>query len=461
MFGSARLVRTYCLLGMAAVTAFIALSYWPGRINADSVHEISQSRAGRYTDQYAPILQAVWHLFIFHGLTPAVVLTGQVFILIFAMFLVLRLALGWVGATVFACLIALYPPVLGTVGLVGRDTWFAASTMLAFGLVAAAVRRSGRPRIVCLVLALVATWLSLASRQNAAAATVVVTIVGIALLRYAGRGPADSRGQWWRRAGASTALAVAVTLLCMGSQWVVKQALPVTANHPQAQLEIYDLAALSRADNRNYLPMEVLADRSMRTIRRLTSVDDIVSLILPGGPVKYPFDEREVSALSTAWRKRIEAEPFAYLRERTQLFLRQIGVTAPPQYSSQNDVKANTWGYRTTFPALNRFTNGYVTTFESDEHQEGGVLYRVWLYLVAAVAISVAMVRRRSWPAGVLAALALAPLTYEIGLYFGLMGSGYRYQYPGVAMMSVALVGGISLLVRQRRPAPVESAVAA
>ena len=198
----------------------------------------------------------------------------------------------------------------------------------------------------------------------------------------------------------------------------------------------------------------------MATIRRLTSADNIVSLILPGGPVEYPFNRREVTALNAAWIKRIKAEPVAYLRERTHLFLRQIGLTARPQFSSQNDVKANPWGYRTTFPGLNSFTNGYVTTFESSDHGKGGILYQVWLYLVAAIAMSIALLRRKTWPAGVLAALALAAVTYEIGLYFGLMGSGYRYQYPGVAMISVALVGGIGLLVRERRSAPVETAAA-
>lgn len=439
-----------CIAAMVGVTAFIALSYWPGRINSDTRHEIEQARSGSYTDQHAPILQAIWHLFFFHGLTTGAVLFGQIFTLVFGSFLILRLAFGPAVATLTACLIMLTPPVLGTVGLVGRDTWFTAATVLAFGLVAAAIRREGRARKVMLALSLVATWLALASRQNAAAATIVVTVLGIALLRYGGCDNTRPEPGAVRNAVATLALAVAITLVCMGSQWVLRKALSVQANHPEAQLQIYDLAALSRADHVNYFPASVLRDRTMRTLNQRANVDNMVPMIIPGGPIKYPFDAAEVAALNHAWKQRIEQEPVAYLRERTILMLRQLGITTPIQFASQNDITKNSWGYRTTFPSLNRFTTSYVQAFEN-KHGDGGVIYRVWVYLLAAIAIAVALIRRRSWSAALLAGLAIAPLTYEVGLFFGVMASGYRYQYPATTMIIIAVVGGVGLLIGDRR----------
>src|ERR1700757_1565863 len=74
-----RALAALILLGAVGLTA---IAFWPGRMGGDTLDEIAQAKAGTYTDQHAPILEALWHPFIVHGIGPGWVLTAQ--LLVFA-----------------------------------------------------------------------------------------------------------------------------------------------------------------------------------------------------------------------------------------------------------------------------------------------------------------------------------------------------------------------------------------
>ena len=440
--------RGVCGAAMAIVGAVIALGFWPGRMNADTLNQIDEARRGVYTDRHAPILQALWHSVFGIGVTPEVILMMQILLFIGGAFLVLRLGFGRKAATTCACLIALFPPVMGTIGLVGRDTWFAVLTVAGFGCVAAAAaRRTGRARNVLLVLSLVIVWFGLASRQNAAPAVVIIAALAIGLFRYQSKQTPKRSHFMFRRVLGAIALAVLFVVVSMASQWVINRALNVRHFNQIATTQMYDLAALSRADGRNYFPPSVLRDRSMTTLSLQSSVATIIPLIVPGGPVRYPVTSREAEALNRAWVDQVKGDPLDYLRERARLFLNQVGISRDVLVSYHLSIDGNPWGYRTTFPSLNRVTNDYLGAF-ANSNNDGGWIYSVWVYMLAAMVLSVLLVLRRTWSALIVGGLVFASLTYEIGLFFGLQGAAYRYQFPGVAMTVVAVVGGLPLLIR-------------
>jgi len=66
---------------------------------------------------------------------------------------------------------------------------------------------------------------------------------------------------------------------------------------------------------------------------------------------------------------------------------------------------------------------------------DGGIVHRVWIYLLLALAAAVVLLRRRA-PVVLrcVGALGLAALTYQIGLFFLAMGVQYRLENPSVVI---------------------------
>ncbi|MGI8412866.1 MAG: hypothetical protein ACR2LV_06895 [Solirubrobacteraceae bacterium] len=74
---------------------------------------------------------------------------------------------------------------------------------------------------------------------------------------------------------------------------------------------------------------------------------------------------------------------------------------------------------------------------------DGDALFDVWACLLVALGILIVQLRRRDWTSRILGAVALAAITYQVGLVFGLSGVLYRLEFPAVA--TTELVVGILL----------------
>jgi hypothetical protein len=416
-------------------------------MNADTLTEIAQVKAGSYTNQYTPILEALWHPFFNSGFGPGWILAGQLLVFAFGAFLVLRLVFSPLGAAVAVALVSLTPPVFGELGLVGRDTWFLALTVACFGCVARAFASSDRRRQAWTWGALLAAWLSLAARQNAAA-SIFVPLALLAGAWLVSRSPSLAQRQQ-ALAIRSIALGVIGTLVMMGSQLLLQRvALTVHNAHGMAQLYIYDLASLSRQDGRNYFPTSVLADRSMRPINT-TSTDYMTPLLFgPQAPIAYPIGAKVEAALKTVWTDRVPADPLGYMRERSALMLDEIGVTNDSIWAYHPVIDPNNFGYHTTFPWANDIATDYEKAFTSTANN-GDALFAPWPYLLACVAAAAML--SRSWRRLVLGGLALSALTYQVGLFFGLMGVNYRYEFPAVAIGQITIAVGLRTSWRRTR----------
>lgn len=448
-------VLPYALLTL--VIAAIVVAFWPGQMNADTLTEIAQVQWGLLSNQYSPILEWVWHPLYTIGFGPGWVLTAQVGLFVISAFALLRRWFSPLAAAGITALIALGPQAFGELGLVGRDAWFLSFYVACLACVARAQASEGRRRLAWLVGAVVAAWLTLAVRQNAAA--VVFLPLACLLAPPLARRISVRRLRHLTIAVAACVAGVAATLAMMGTQLAIDSRLSLHNANITAPLYLFDLASLSRRANHDYIPASVLHDRSMSTLRATSNVISINRMITgPGHPIPYPLTDQQVSALKHAWIHRVLADPVAYLAVRLQTAGAFLGLTQDSIWIYQPVIDPNIFGFHTSVGWANRIANDYEQAF-TDALNNGGALFAPWLYLLACLVIAVALLRTRSrsWAYAPVLVVALSPLTYQVGLLFGLMGSNYRYEFPCVVVAELAVALGLRLLwLRARSRSPRE-----
>jgi hypothetical protein len=174
-------------------------------------------------------------------------------------------------------------------------------------------------------------------------------------------------------------------------------------------------------------------------LRQRVSVSSIdAALSVP--PILIPFPVRPtlVDELRSSWLNAIQDHPGSYIDTRWDLWLAEIGWNGNVLWIQHPNVDPNPWGYRPTFPALEKRANEYVARFAASSDLSGGPLYKVWLYLLVDL-VGILYLRHPDPRRHVLGALALTAVMYEVTFLFGAMGNQYRYSFPAVA---VALVVG-------------------
>jgi hypothetical protein len=437
----------------------IALAFWPGRINIDTFGEIAEVATGKFSNRAAPLLLALWSPLWDLGVGTGGAFLIQVLTFVIGAYLVLRATFRPIGAAAVSGLVALSPPVFGNLGSLQRDTWFVALLLLTFGLVVRAAQRPWPARGWYLSFAVVAAWLTLATRQNAAAAAALacIAIVGLFLAHRretpaAGREP-DRASRWTGLMGA-VAGGIALTLALMGTQVLGSRAIGAENVHPEAPLYIYDLAAISKRERENLFPASLMPQRGIGPIDRTYDVDSMLNFVVSPPPhtigpqfsraVGFPNVTGPVAAsLRQSWWDAVTDHPGAYIGARWTLWLRQTGVTRNALSAYPPDTRGN-GGNPFGFPGINRRAMGYLEAFTNPEasfygHAGGDLLFTTWVYLLAClIAALVLLRRRRALPLVVVGVLALSALTYQVGLFVGALGTRFRFEYPCVVIGMLA-----------------------
>ena len=423
----------------------VSVCFYPGHMSGDSLSQIEQVREGDFTNQHAPLLTGLWSLFWPLGVRPGWVLVAQVATFVAGTYLLLRAFFSRRAAAALAAAIALSPPVFGMLGYLSRDTWFTALLLVTFGLVVRSARTQGRPAVLLLLAATVAAWMAVASRQNAIAA-IVVGCMAIAWQALAGRGP-------WprlRRAAAIAAGGVVLTVSLYGSQVVVTRLMDVENVHPEQYVYIYDLAMMSMEEGRNLFPPDVMARRDFAVIQQYFNIDSVNPfLFTQDPPVPVPLSASQVRSAQRAWKKELLGDPVDYLEGRWRLWLRQVSITRKPDFIYHPTIDDNQQGQRIKFPTLDEAASDYVEAFTDHPRSlDGGPLHTVWVYLGISAAAALVLLRRAIRPAQRLTGLlGLSAVTHQAGLFFGAMGTQYRFEFP---VVSVGLIAMLALLQRAR-----------
>ena len=438
------------LLLMAAV--FVSLSVWPGHMDADALNQIAEARSGQFLDWWAPILDWMWRLLFLLHLSPGFILLTSTTIFILSVFEILRCVLSrWaaVGATL---LITAFPPVLGFLCSLQRDTWFGALNLAAYALAIRCVRRPDANVKLLAGLSLAAIWFGMAARQNGFIA--LAPALGLDLYLLWSRRPA--RGSHARRfEGRARWLLVPATiatiLVFAASQYVLTyDVIGAARTYPQQELFYGDLAEMSVATHQDLEPRFIFPSHNLRALAAHTSPYTVLPLLVGSGhplvrapgAAHYPsfVNGREDTALEHDWLDAIRAHPGAYLSERWTLWAHLIGLTAPSYEPFHPGFDTNPWGYRASFAPLDRAVLSYLSKFESG-NLTGGPLFRVWPYLLIGVVVTADLVRRRRQAMlRIIGLMCGAALVYYLGYMVIAMGSGYRWAWPTVDVVVVAVV---------------------
>lgn len=453
----------------AAVLTLTAALIWacftPGHMGVDTLGEVAEVASGDFTNRHAPLLHALWRPFYELGAGPGVILFLQIATFLTGGYLVLRVALKRLPAAVVTAAIALSPPVLGMLGSLTRDTWFTALLLLSYGLVAWAANRGVLRRVGWLIVLALVVWVTLASRQNAAPALVpLAAVIAYGLVR--GESPVRRRLVDWasrRKLLAATVLGTAAVVCLMGTQLLAAKAIGVRDVNPEQYLYVYDLAAASEREHENLFPADVLPSQDLAVVEDNWRVDSMVFLVFGAPPpIAAPLEPRAMASLRDAWWQELSSDPLGYLETRTQLFSHLISIADKPIAVFLPDIEANDFGFEIWFPAANDVAIDYLSAFTSDYSDffvnrfDGGPLHLVWIYLLIAAACVFVLLRRGRSPAEVtVGALALSAFTVQVGLYFGVMGTEYRFEFPAVAAALFALPVAIAVW-RRRSPGPRE-----
>lgn len=429
-----------------ATALVVIVAFFPGRINIDSLLIIEQARSGKLTDFHAPLLQWLWHLVYGLGAGSGAVLIVQVSVCVAGIDSILRLVLGRIGAAVGTAVVTLSPIVFGQLALVARDTWYLAGLLILLGATAH-VLRTKRAYWPWVVIAVIGAWVALAARQNAAFA-VVVGLWPLALLVL-------TRRQFPSRPVKPVAAAFAISLVALvgllGAQRVHSSIVGVKKVQPDVPLYIYDLSAMSVRDHTDYFPASALTPAKARKLKQFFDPYEILHLsVVPGSPLENKiYNERYRQTrrhdLHQAWLTQIRHHPLSYLAARSRIFLRETSVTGrtvvvyyPVNYGSD---------YPTEFIRANDVSRDYMGLFHG-RAETGGVVFTVWLYLLFALIVVPVLLIRRTFTAWCIAAPAGAALAHQIGIFIGLQGIAYRFEYPAVALIAVTATACIGVWLK-------------
>lgn len=429
--------------------AVVLLCFWPGHMNADTITSIGDVATHHLGDRHAPLLEALWIPFWDLGFGPGWVLGAQVAAFVAGAYFILRTALSPVAAAVVAAVVAFSPPVFGLLGLIGRDSWFIGLLLLTFGLTCVAARTRGGRRRWLLLGALIAGWLALASRQNAAPAVVAAMIALVVVARSA-RG----RDAWTVKATWTTiGLGVLLTLVLGATQFAATAALDVRADHPTQYVYEYDLASISRQERQNLFPADVMPQRGIATIDRYWYPDNSLRYVTgPGHPVNPFLSDAQTHSLSRAWWTAVREHLGDYVQTRWDLFMRQIAVTRAAKQIYHPGIDRNPFGFAIRFHGPNQVARSYVESFATPTY-DGDLLFRVWCYLVMSAGVTWYFLRPASLTSirVCLGALAGSALLYQTGLALGATGVQYRFEYPAVVATIITAIVAIAFAVRDRR----------
>jgi hypothetical protein len=456
-----RAATTRALAGFVLLVpvVLVCVSFWPGHMNADTLTQIDGVRTGDVTDRHAWLLSELWRVVYPLGVNAGWILAGTIITVMAGSYLVLRAALGRIGAALGAAIVALLPQNFGSLGLIGRDIWFTALLVLAFGLLVRASQRTGRVQIALFAAALGVAVLAQASRQNAITA-MVVFFAAAAFFAYTRWGAGwrwaeRLRSTRWRRVGGYAVGGVLASVLVAGAFAIGRPAFGVQSQHPEQWLYIYDLAELSQREDRVLFSRSVFPAHDLAVLEQRSARDNVVPLVVPPDPpLVTPLPEAEFDRLSSDWREAVLDDPLEYLDVRWDLFMRQVAVTQPPTQIYHPVIDGSTLGYQIRFPDANNAAKDYVEAF-ADDNLNGNLLHATWLYLLLALGAAVVLLRSREPALNIVGLMAVAVLLYQLGLFLGATGVGLRLEDPARIMaLLAAIVAGSYLIGRRRARSP-------
>jgi hypothetical protein len=451
----------------------VSLTFWPGHMDADALSQIAQARSGHFLDWWAPIIDWLWRILFLLHMSPGFVLLASTIIFLLSVYELLRCVLGpWVAVAITLA-ITIYPPVLGFLGSLQRDTWFGGLSLAAYALIVRAYRSPTAHPLRLGLLSLVCVWIGMADRQNGFIVLAPAAILSVYLIQSALRHRrtyshlAPSRYRLFPKLTAVVG-GLLLVIAFAGSQWVITyHVIHARHTYPQQALFDEDLAMLSLRTDKVLLPPFLFPAQDLRALRQHSSPYSELPLVAgPDHPLvptaqAAPFPSyvsgSQEQVLQHDWLTAILDHPGAYLAARWTLWTHLIGWGVNAYEPYHNGFDGNPWGYRATYPTLDNAALRYLSYFTVAPN-EGGVLYHTWVYLGLCLLVSCDLLRRRRpTTIRVIGCLCASVFLYYCAFFFLAMGFGFRWGWlvvvstlVGVCVDLVDHGGRLALHVRRR-----------
>lgn len=435
--------NTSLLLVVAAFGCF-AISVWgmsPGWLTTDSLSHYVDAKQGVYRDMSPILLTWLWNKLLVFSDGPLPMLVLQLLAYWGGFYFLSEAARTRVGpAAPLILLCGFWPGIFEQVGFIWKDIIFGTMMLLAWSMLVAAYFQQRYLRTWEKVVLVAALIISVGVKQNGITA---VPFVFGAWFYLEGK----FRKSFIRISAAAVAATVAVTafsiVLTMPSK-IVRQ-----GNLIWQYTQIYDLLAISVAENTVFLPKHI-------TDQRTGQLSELRKYYWPGGMNSFFFhkggtlgstDPVEIDALRKAWLSAVIAYPKDYLAHRwdnLSVMLR-LGAYTPAWVGE---------------PGI--WENSYIPPFKETTLSEalGATLktmpwaYLPWMYVVLAgvsFLFSMLFAKNRAIPLLLFASSA----AFFAPHFFVLPAADYRYLYFCYLMaMVAAVIALIDFVSRLKRPSP-------
>lgn len=290
--------------------AFTCLCFWvsyPGRLNADSLYSVITATApAQLGNWHSPTLGWLWNLAgPILGQPSAALLMQSALFGLFAGFLP-RVPATWRGRTPIAAEIALRVALVGAFGAIGKDVVALGLILFLIRLLPRVIHRPLHPVEAVIVGTLILLFLLIKAPNF----LTIVLATALALPFFA------------RSAKVYGATLLVVLLLGLAAvplnRWVDRTLFAAQDHHPDKQLVIFDLAAISLRTHHNaFAEVHGWPTASVPPIADCF-LPNMWDPFAPWGPCKgysTAFDRLD-AALTRQWLRQIALHPIAYARHR-------------------------------------------------------------------------------------------------------------------------------------------------
>lgn len=409
---------------------------YPGYMSFDSVFQLSEGRAGHYTDQHPPAMAALWGLVDHVVAGPLGMLLIQSTCFLTGVFVLFRRRMQPRTAALCAIGVLLFPPIGTVMAVIWKDSQMAAFIVLGTALV---LEEERRWKVLGLVLLAAGT----AMRHNALVITFPIVMMLFSWSRAHG---------FWKR----YALAFAAWILVTGAAQLVTRVLTDEPRHVWAtSFALCDITSTLR-----YVEPTIPDDQLRAMLAGTTILPEhdlhafvrqkpLVDWVNPLWDTAYGFfaiprTETERAAMTKAWRTIVLSHLGAYVAYRWEVFKRVLELPpvelASPVYNWFTDVQdiygsAQRIGHDAAAGQLQNI-------LREGSHVVGAtVMFYIMLYVVLTLLLIPLSVRDRE----VLALLASGAFS-EAVLFVIAPTTDWRYSFWTVLAVVMA---GVMLVARR------------
>jgi fumarate reductase subunit D len=435
-------------LDFVASMLLLASLFWigwataPGHMNADSLNMYTQAKTGFFHDWHSPLIAGLWHL-----------LGAQPWVLVFTLFVTLT-AFGFFCYRIYraagfghvpSCLLtiatAYTPPVLANLDYHSKDTWVA---VVFLAMVQLTISDQARPRFWILVTRNLAGVVGILVRPE----FIFVVALFLSLEFLAVKKMAMELGPRFRSFLFSGLMVLAVYFALDAT---IRKLEHTARVYPDQYIYLSDLADLSVAQNKVFVPPAFLGGIDLETLKKHYRRSDMFSIFWEKPDdemLQFSKQPADIANLKQAWRQGLCAYPGTYLKHRLIYFRQYLWEGA---YFGEG-IDPNPYGIALYHPSANASLMDYLRCFTHTFVQ------RHFLTFFGCPVVIALLLRRGPWTEArrILVIALLCAIFYQA--LFSVLGISpqHRFAYAGLVVFWIGVYIAIGDALRNFNRPPLD-----